>query len=205
MTNGKPTVGQDAVHTVAHQAMRWKRRSSSQFPRGFQFHVCSRDRVPLEFTPELRQKTHRRHHPLSRTASAGRAKPETVTYPPANCATAPPVSFGVRSRPCVCPKNAYKPYWLPCAAPKPKKSTQQPGTHARIPPFRRCRVLYLQEPGTLGGNPPSASNCTNLKPPSSSRRRARSLTRASNVCCTASGLCRERAGHSRRSKRSASK
>ncbi|HEV3440890.1 MAG TPA: CRISPR-associated endonuclease Cas1 [Gemmata sp.] len=55
--DGKPTVWENDAVQLCAQAMLMEEAFGKPVPRGFQFHAGSRERVPLEFTESLRQKT----------------------------------------------------------------------------------------------------------------------------------------------------
>src|SRR5947207_3580140 len=55
--DGKPTVWDNDAVQLCAQAMLLEEASGREVPRGYQFHVGSRERVEVKFTDELRLKT----------------------------------------------------------------------------------------------------------------------------------------------------
>jgi CRISPR-associated protein Cas1 len=143
--DGKPTVWENDAVQLCAQALLMEEAFGVPVPRGFQFHVGTRERVAVAFTDELRQKT--------RAAIARCRELQVLDTPPE------PLPAELRHR---CFGCSLAPVCLPeetlyqLGHPTPVES-EADGTEA-VPELRRViptsdagAVLYLQEPGTSVG------------------------------------------------------
>ncbi|MDY3558637.1 CRISPR-associated endonuclease Cas1 [Gemmata sp. JC673] len=141
--DGKPTVWDNDAVQLCAQAMLLEEAFGQPVPHGFQFHAGSRERVPLEFAPELRQKT--------RDAVARCRELAALDAPP------PPLPpelrhrcFGCSLAPVCLPEETL--YQLGHPAPG-ADAAEKPVAELKkvIPMTDDGAVLYLQEPGTSVG------------------------------------------------------
>ncbi|HEY1192187.1 MAG TPA: CRISPR-associated endonuclease Cas1 [Gemmata sp.] len=139
--DGKPTVWDNDAVQLCAQALLLEEASGRPVPRGFQFHVGSRERVPLEFTPELRQKT-RAAVARCRELAASDAPPPPL--PPElrhRC-------FGCSLAPVCLPEETLYQLGHPGGG---AVGEPVPELKKVIPMTDDGAVLYLQEPGTSVG------------------------------------------------------
>ncbi len=141
--DGKPTIWENDAVQLCAQAMLLEESCGKPVPRGFQFHAGSRERVPLEFTEALRQKT--------RAAISRCRELAVLDSPPA------PLPSELRHR---CFGCSLAPVCMPeetlfqLTAPNPAETAavKTPPTLTRvIPQADDGAVLYLQEPGSSVG------------------------------------------------------
>jgi len=140
---GKPTVWDNDAVQLCAQALLLEEAFGAPVPRGFQFHVGSRERVQVDFTPELRERT--------RGAIARCRELQVLDAPPAPLpAEQRHKCFGCSLAPVCLPEETL--YEL--GAPKPRDADSD----AKVPHLTRVipqsddgAVLYLQEPGSSVG------------------------------------------------------
>lgn len=141
--DGKPTVWLNDSVQLCAQAMLLEESTGKPVTRGYQFHVGSRERVPLELTEGLRQKT--------RDAITRCRELTVLDAPP------PPLPPELRHR---CFGCSLAPVCLPeetlyqIGHPVPAE-TEEPKAHPMltrvIPQTDDGAVLYVQEPGSSVG------------------------------------------------------
>lgn len=141
--DGKPTVWDNDAVQLCAQALLLEESTGKPVPRGFQFHVGSRERVPLEFTESLRQKT-RDAIARCRELAVRDTPPEPL--PPElrhQC-------FGCSLAPVCLPEETL--YQLGHPAPASEEQAGKvPELKKVIPQTDDGAVLYLQEPGSSVG------------------------------------------------------
>jgi CRISP-associated protein Cas1 len=140
--DGKPTVWDNDAVQLCAQALLLEEASGKPVPRGYQFHVGSRERVAVEFTEALRQKT--------RDAITRCRELEVLDAPPE------PLPAELRHRcfgcslatVCLPEETLYQ-----IGHPKPAEAEEKPIPELRrvIPQSDDGAVLYLQEPGSSVG------------------------------------------------------
>lgn len=143
--DGKPTVWDNDAVQLCAQALLMEESLGKPVPRGYQFHVGSRERVAVEFTDALRQKT--------RDAITRCRELQVLDAPPEPL---PPElrhrCFGCSLAPVCLPDQIL--YQISHPEPTAGEAEAAPST----PEFRRVipqsdvgAVLYLQEPGSSVG------------------------------------------------------
>ena len=147
-SDGKPTVWDNDAVQLCAQALLLEEATGKPVARGFQFSAGSRERVPVEFTPELRQKT-RDAVTRCRELSLLDAPPDPL--PPAlrhRC-------FGCSLAPVCLPEETLYEIAHPEPAEAPPveavKTTPSYQLARVIPQTDDGAVLYLQESGTSVG------------------------------------------------------
>lgn len=141
--DGNPTVWDNDAVQLCAQALLLEEAFGQPVPRGFQFHVGSRERVAVAFTPELREKT--------RDAVARCRELAVLDAPPEPL---PPElrhrCFGCSLAPVCLPEETL--YQLGHPAPAADAGEKpHPALTRVIPQSDDGAVLYLQEPGTSVG------------------------------------------------------
>ena len=142
--DGNPTVWDNDAVQLCAQALLMEEAFGRPVPRGFQFHVGSRERVPLEFTDALRQKT-RDAITLCRELQVLDAPPEPL--PPElrhRC-------FGCSLAPVCLPEETLYQLGHPTSAVAAECAKPIPALTRVIPQSDDGAVLYLQEPGSFVG------------------------------------------------------
>jgi CRISPR-associated protein Cas1 len=145
--DGRPTVWENDAVQLCAQALLMEEAFGAPVPRGFQFHAGSRERVAVEFTEPLRERT--------RAAVARCRELQLLDAPP------PPLPPELRHR---CFGCSLAPVCLPeetlyqIAHPQPAAGEAAAAAEPTLPEFRRVipqsdvgAVLYLQEPGSSVG------------------------------------------------------
>ncbi len=142
--DGIPTVWDNDAVQLCAQALLMEEAFGRPVPRGFQFHVGSRERVPLEFTDALRQKT--------RDAITLCRELQVLDAPP------PPLPaelrhrcFGCSLAPVCLPEETLYQLGHPTAAVAEECAKPIPALTRVIPQSDDGAVLYLQEPGSFVG------------------------------------------------------
>ncbi len=139
--DGQPTVWDNDAVQICAQAMLMEEAFGKPVPRGYQFHVGSRERVPLELTPELRQKTRdavTRCRELAVLDAPPDPLPSELRHRCFGCSLAPV---------CLPEETLYQ-----LGHPAPAKTEDAPPELKRvIPQSDDGAVLYLQEPGSSVG------------------------------------------------------
>jgi len=141
--DGRPTVWENDAVQICAQALLMEEAFGQPVTRGYQFHVGSRERVPLELTPELRQKT--------RDAVTRCRELEQLDAPPEPLpAELRHRCFGCSLAPVCLPEETL--YQLGHPDPAPADDAKpHPMLTRVIPQSDDGAVLYLQEPGTSVG------------------------------------------------------
>jgi CRISPR-associated protein Cas1 len=139
--DGTPTVWENDAVQLCAQAMLMEEAFGKPVPRGFQFHSGSRERVEVQFTDELRQKTRdaiTRCRELAVLDTPPDPLPAELRHRCNGCSLAP-----------VClPEETLYQITLPQAGETDK---QLSGVQRVIPQSDDGAVLYLQEPGSSVG------------------------------------------------------
>ncbi len=142
--DGNPTVWDNDAVQLCAQALLMEEAFGRPVPRGFQFHVGSRERVPLEFTDALRQKT--------RDAITLCRELQVLDAPP------PPLPaelrhrcFGCSLAPVCLPEETLYQLGHPTPAVAAECAKPIPALTRVIPQSDDGAVLYLQEPGSFVG------------------------------------------------------
>ncbi len=142
--DGNPTVWDNDAVQLCAQALLMEEAFGRPVPRGFQFHVGSRERVPLEFTDALRQKT--------RDAITLCRELQVLDAPP------PPLPaelrhrcFGCSLAPVCLPEETLYQLSHPTPAVAAECAKPIPELKRVIPQSDDGAVLYLQEPGSFVG------------------------------------------------------
>jgi CRISPR-associated protein Cas1 len=142
--DGKPTVWENDAVQLCAQAMLLEEASGKPVARGYQFHAGSRERVAVEFTDALRQKT-RDAITRCRELQVLDAPPEPLPPEQRN------KCFGCSLAPVCLPEEVL--YQI--SHPNPSEGEDET---AKVPEFRKVipqsdigAVLYLQEPGSKVG------------------------------------------------------
>lgn len=139
-TDGKPTTWDNDAVQLCAQAMLLEEQSGEPVSRGFQFYAGSRERVPVEFTPELRRKTLDTIS-LCRDLSASDSPPSPLpTELRHRC-------FGCSLAPVCLPEETL--YEL--NAPEKPEEVTAPNLVRVIPGGDDGAVLYVNEPGSFVG------------------------------------------------------
>ena len=141
--DGNPTVWDNDAVQLCAQALLMEEAFGRAVPRGYQFSATSRERVPVEFTPELRQQT--------RDAITRCRELAVLDAPPAPL---PPElrhrCFGCSLAPVCLPEETL--YELGHPAPAEAEPAKAPPELTRvIPQSDDGAVLYIQEPGAFVG------------------------------------------------------
>jgi CRISPR-associated protein Cas1 len=141
--DGKPTVWDNDAVQLCAQAMLMEEAFGKPVPRGYQFSAGSRERVAVEFTEELRQKT--------RDAIAKCRELELLDAPPEPLpAELRHRCFGCSLAPVCLPEETL--YQLGHPAPAAAEEAKPPRELTRvIPQSDDGAVLYIQEPGSSVG------------------------------------------------------
>jgi CRISPR-associated protein Cas1 len=141
--NGNPTVWENDAVQLCAQAMLMEEAFGKPVARGFQFHAGSRERVLVEFTESLRQKT--------RDAITRCRELEVLDSPPNPLpAELRHRCFGCSLAPVCLPEETL--YQLGHPAPEETAETKEfPELKKVIPNSDDGAVLYLQEPGSSVG------------------------------------------------------
>ncbi|MBP3956947.1 CRISPR-associated endonuclease Cas1 [Gemmata sp. G18] len=141
--DGKPTVWDNDAVQLCAQALLMEESTGKPVPRGYQFYAGTRERVPLEFTPELREQTR---------GAIARCRELTVLDAPPD--PLPPElrhrCFGCSLAPVCLPEETL--YQIGHPAPAEIEEAKAPPELRRvIPQSDDGAVLYLQEPGSSVG------------------------------------------------------
>lgn len=143
--DGKPTVWENDAVQLCAQAMLMEEAFGKPVPRGFQFHAGSRERVPIEFTDALRQKT---RDAVTRCGELAVLDAPPDPLPPElrhRC-------FGCSLAPVCLPEETLYQLTHPAPAEAEGESTKPiPELRKVIPQSDDGAVLYLQEPGSSVG------------------------------------------------------
>lgn len=141
--DGNPTVWENDAVQLCAQAMLMEEAFGKPVTRGFQFHVGSRERVPVDFTESLRQKT--------RDAISRCRELEVLDSPPE------PLSaelrhrcFGCSLAPVCMPEETLFQLGHPTSV-ETKEAKPNSAITRVIPQSDDGAVLYLQEPGSSVG------------------------------------------------------
>lgn len=141
--DGNPTVWDNDAVQLCAQAMLMEEAFGKPVPRGFQFHVGSRERVPLEFTESLRQNT--------RDAITRCRELQVLDAPPEPL---PPElrhrCFGCSLAPVCLPEETLYQIGHPAPA-EAEEAKPYPAITRVIPQSDDGAVLYVQEPGSSVG------------------------------------------------------
>jgi CRISPR-associated protein Cas1 len=142
--DGKPTVWENDAVQLCAQAMLMEEKFGQPVSRGYQFHAGSRERVAVEFTESLRQKT--------RDAISRCRELEVLDSPPEPL---PPElrhrCFGCSLAPVCLPDETLYQISHPQPTDAEEASPQPPEFKRVIPQSDVGAVLYLQEPGSKVG------------------------------------------------------
>lgn len=140
--DGRPTVWDNDAVQLCAQALLMEEAFGKPVTRGYQFCAGSRERVPVEFTAELRQKT--------RAAITRCRELQVLDAPP------PPLPpelrhrcFGCSLAPVCLPEETL--YQLGRPAPAEDEAKPPPALTRVIPQSDDGAVLYVQEPGSSVG------------------------------------------------------
>ena len=144
--DGKPTVWDNDAVQLCAQALLMEEAFGQPVPRGYQFYAGSRERVPVEFTPDLRQK--------ARDAVARCRELAVLDTPPEPL---PPERrhrcFGCSLAPVCLPEETL--YQIghpqPTSDPTDSEVKTPPALTRVIPQSDDGAVLYVQEPGSSVG------------------------------------------------------
>jgi CRISP-associated protein Cas1 len=140
--DGKPTVWDNDAVQLCAQALLLEEASGKPVPRGYQFHVGTRERVAVEFTDTLRQKT--------RDAITRCRELEVLDAPPEPLpAELRHRCFGCSLAPVCMPEETLYQISHPNAPTEEAKPI--PELKKVIPQSDDGAVLYLQEPGSSVG------------------------------------------------------
>jgi CRISPR-associated protein Cas1 len=140
--DGKPTVWDNDAVQLCAQAMLMEEAFGERVPRGFQFHVGSKERVEVRFTDDLRQVTRdavARCRELTVLDSPPEPLPSELRYRCFGCSLAPV---------CLPEETLYQ-----LGDPAPGVAGEEPNAAVTrvIPQSDDGAVLYLQEPGSSVG------------------------------------------------------
>jgi CRISP-associated protein Cas1 len=140
--DGKPTVWENDAVQLCAQAMLLEEAFGQPVPRGFQFSAGSRERVPVEFTESLRQKT--------RDAITRCRELQVLDTPPEPLpAELRHRCFGCSLAPVCMPEETLYQLNPPTATDESEKPILE--LKRVIPQSDDGAVLYLQEPGSSVG------------------------------------------------------
>ncbi|MCE9565531.1 MAG: CRISPR-associated endonuclease Cas1 [Planctomycetes bacterium] len=140
--DGKPTVWDNDAVQLCAQALLMEEAFGKLVPHGFQYHVGSKERVELKFTPELREKTHgaiSRCRELSVLDSPPEPLPSELRHRCFGCSLAPV---------CLPEETLYQIGHPPAVEEEAKPPA---GITRVIPQSDDGAVLYVQEPGSSVG------------------------------------------------------
>jgi CRISPR-associated protein Cas1 len=142
--DGKPTVWDNDAVQLCAQAMLMEEAFGKPVPRGFQFHVGSKERVEVKFTDDLRQKTREavtRCRELAVLDSPPEPLPSELRHRCFGCSLAP-----------VClPEETLYHIGHPVTSNTTENAVPSPELKKVIPQSDDGAVLYLQEPGSSVG------------------------------------------------------
>jgi CRISP-associated protein Cas1 len=140
--NGQPTTWDNDAVQLCAQAMLLEEQSGTAVVRGFQFYAGSRERVAVEFTPELRVNT-------LDTIALCRALSITDSPPPPLPSELRHRCFGCSLAPVCLPEETL--YQLNAPANSDCESVSSPNLVRVIPGNDDGAVLYVNEPGSHVG------------------------------------------------------
>lgn len=138
--DGKPTTWDNDAVQLCAQAMLLEEQSGEAVHRGFQFYAGSRERVAVEFTPELRRKT-------LDTIALCREQSASDTPPPPLPAELRHRCFGCSLAPVCLPEETL----FQLNAPERAEEASSPALVRVIPGNDDGAVLYVNEPGSYVG------------------------------------------------------
>ena len=142
--DGRPGVWDNDAVQLCAQALLLEERSGAAVPRGYQYYAATRERVAVEFTPELRAQTHGAIA-LCRELSAAECPPPPLPSELRHRC------FGCSLAPVCLPEETLYQLDAPALGPV-DVVTPAPAKLARVVPAQDAgAVLYVNEPGSHVG------------------------------------------------------
>ena len=142
--DGKPSVWDNDAVQLCAQALLLEEQSGAVVPRGYQFYAATRERVTVEFTPELRAQTLSAIQLCQELSAAECPPPPLPSELRHRC-------FGCSLAPVCLPEETLYQLEAP-AVEKVDGETPTPAKLARVVPARdEGAVLYVTEPGSHVG------------------------------------------------------